>query len=193
MARLQILELPEGASDDRPPFVLVIDEATEETAESLNEVGISTAELIGARTVLVFSETVEIPANDTTAYLAVGEAEERAEPQRLDERAIQAEEKLKAFMDKRYAVEQDRKAALLDAVGMDRTRDWDDICNAAVGLRKERDAQAEALERVRRSSIKPEFMNAQQEHPAVWRHGYECGVLAAKAATRQRDESTVKS
>lgn len=26
MSRIQILELPEGAGDDRPPFVLVVDE-----------------------------------------------------------------------------------------------------------------------------------------------------------------------
>jgi len=64
VARLQILQLPEGAGDDRPPFVLVIDQASEDTADSLGVVGISTAELVGARTVMVFRETVEIPAND---------------------------------------------------------------------------------------------------------------------------------
>jgi hypothetical protein len=73
MARLQILELPSGMDDDRPPFVLVIDEATEDTIESLTPVGISTAELVGARTVMAFRETVHIPANGTPAPACPGE------------------------------------------------------------------------------------------------------------------------
>ncbi|MFG3585119.1 hypothetical protein [Streptomyces sp. NPDC047990] len=69
MARLQILELPtEHHGDDMvTPFVLVIDQATDETAESLGALGSSTAELVRARTVLVFRETVEIPANNPVA------------------------------------------------------------------------------------------------------------------------------
>lgn len=48
----------------------------------------------------------------------------------------------------------------------------------------------EALTRVRNVPDEPEFMNAQQEHPGVWAHGYGCGVRAAKraAAARPRDE-----
>ncbi|WP_406227331.1 hypothetical protein [Streptomyces anthocyanicus] len=84
MARLQILELPEGSSDDRPPFVPVVDQASEDIAKALNPAesedvsyataikrltGLSIAEQIGARAVLVFEETIDIPANDTTAYL----------------------------------------------------------------------------------------------------------------------------
>src|SRR5690606_3221721 len=104
MARLQILELPECADDDRPPFVLVIDEVDDELAEDIARWPDDIATRIGARQVLCFPETVDIPANDTTAYLD-SEAEARAEPQRADERAIQAEEKLKAFMEKRYTIE----------------------------------------------------------------------------------------
>lgn len=68
MPRLQILELPEGANDDRPPFVLVVDQfPTDESAfealrRDLN--GGDLAERIGARAVLVFEETIDIPAND---------------------------------------------------------------------------------------------------------------------------------
>jgi hypothetical protein len=71
MARLQILELPEGAGDERPPFVLVVDQvATERVAPDL--VGSASdrsgwermAAQIGARGVLVFPGTVEIPANE---------------------------------------------------------------------------------------------------------------------------------
>lgn len=75
MARLQILELPEGSNDDRPPFILVIDQYVPrryvqgigQTAEPVDEFS-GVAEKIGARAVLVFEETVDIPANDTSAY-----------------------------------------------------------------------------------------------------------------------------
>ncbi|MGW0905026.1 hypothetical protein [Streptomyces sp. NPDC002853] len=69
MARIQILELPEGSSDDRPPFVLVIDE----TAPQRYILGADTtwrdhwqdiADKIGARGVIVTPDTVDIPAND---------------------------------------------------------------------------------------------------------------------------------
>ncbi|MDX3324768.1 hypothetical protein PV405_08815 [Streptomyces sp. ME02-6979-3A] len=67
MARLQILELPEGTGDDRPPFVLVIDqyEPVEATPSRLFRHQ-DMAEQIGARAVLVFEETIDIPANDLT-------------------------------------------------------------------------------------------------------------------------------
>lgn len=79
MARLQILELPEGSGDDRPPFVLVIDQASEDIAKTLYPqadegasyaaavqrlTSLSLAEQIGARAILVFEETVDIPANE---------------------------------------------------------------------------------------------------------------------------------
>jgi len=69
MARLQILELPEGTGDDRPPFLLVIDQAPADLAgfDALRrDLGEHEAliERIGARAVLVFEETIDIPAND---------------------------------------------------------------------------------------------------------------------------------
>ncbi|CUW31774.1 hypothetical protein [Streptomyces reticuli] len=147
MARLQILQLPEGAGDDRPPFVLVVDGYVArryitglDQPEPASEFD-GIAEKIGARAVLVFEETIDIPANDLTGYLS--EAEEQAETPRPNERAIQAEEKLKAFMDKRYAIEELRKASLTDALGLDRLRDWDDIVNAARGMREQVDATRE--------------------------------------------------
>lgn len=69
MARIQILELPEGGGDDRPPFVLVVDE----TAPQRVILGADTtwrdhwqdiADKIGARGVIVTPDTVDIPAND---------------------------------------------------------------------------------------------------------------------------------
>lgn len=72
MPRIQILELPEGAADDRPSFVLVIDQygpyrhitGPEGSGWSGPFDGI--AEQLGARAVLVFEGTVEIPANQVT-------------------------------------------------------------------------------------------------------------------------------
>jgi hypothetical protein len=68
MTRLQILELPEGAGDSRPPFVLVVDQC----APQRIVLGIDTpwrdywqeiAERIGARAAIVTPDTVEIPAS----------------------------------------------------------------------------------------------------------------------------------
>ncbi|MDT0608868.1 hypothetical protein [Streptomyces lancefieldiae] len=72
MARLQILELPECSGDDRPPFVLVVDQFDPPPypSEPWPPMFDGVAEKIGARAVLVFTETIDIPANDTTAYLA---------------------------------------------------------------------------------------------------------------------------
>lgn len=76
MARLQILELPEGAGDDRPPFILVVDQYTPQRIvlgadAPYRDYWHDLAQQIGARGVIVTPETVDIPANDTTAY-AVG-------------------------------------------------------------------------------------------------------------------------
>ncbi|MDX2697105.1 hypothetical protein [Streptomyces ipomoeae] len=203
MARLQILELPEGAGDDRPPFVLVIDEVTAEESERVidsREAMDGMAKRMGARAVAVFhGMTVDIPANTPAP---VADDPERAgtteivyahERTRLDlcsallvsgDTAWRKLVEHVAERQRQLAGLYQNKDALTEALGMDRLRDWDDIVNAARGLRKERDAQADALERVRNLSTEPEAMNAQQEHPNVWLAGYYYGVLAAKGATR---------
>jgi hypothetical protein len=79
MARLQILELPEGSGDDRPPFILVVDQYEPPPYPAdVNDPGPfdAVAEKIGARAVLVFEGTIDIPANDTTAYLGGRGAEQ---------------------------------------------------------------------------------------------------------------------
>lgn len=48
----------------------------------------------------------------------------------------------------------------------------------------------EALTRVRNLPTEPEVMNSQQERPDIWRHGYHCGVLAARSAAGPRNEET---
>ncbi|MFI7239678.1 hypothetical protein [Streptomyces cyaneofuscatus] len=74
MTRLQILELPEGADDERPPFVLVVDQYTADRVTlrsswpepASGDPIANAAQTIGARGTLVFAETVEIPANEVT-------------------------------------------------------------------------------------------------------------------------------
>ncbi|MFJ4925286.1 hypothetical protein [Streptomyces sp. NPDC088736] len=68
MARLQILELPEGASDQRAPFVLVVDEASFPTVEANQEAEgwwKRLAQQIGAQGCIVTDDTMDIPANET--------------------------------------------------------------------------------------------------------------------------------
>lgn len=69
MARLQILELPEGSGDDRPPFVLVVDECAPQRIAlgadaPYRDYWQDVAQQIGARGVIVTPATVDIPAND---------------------------------------------------------------------------------------------------------------------------------
>lgn len=79
MARIQILELPAGSGDERPPFALVIDQCQPQRymldPDHVDQfVGPfdGVAEQIGARAVLVFVETIDIPANGSAP---VGENE----------------------------------------------------------------------------------------------------------------------
>lgn len=155
MARLQILELPEGSSDDRPPYVLVVDQMPKDDAafEALRcDLGFATAQQVGARAVLVFEETIDIPANEVSLDPDGYPIKLRIEPdfetfrQQVQDEIQYAQGKVTHAL---RATDQERKNALTDALGMDRLRDWDDIRNAAAGIRKQRDEQAEAIERVR--------------------------------------------
>jgi hypothetical protein len=231
MARLQILELPEGSGDDRPPFVLVVDQMPKEDAafEALRcDLGFATAEQLGARAVLVFEETIDIPANDVPVdadgnplFLKLhveGDFEQFRQQAQEEIRKAQAELReaigttgsegpngpkcqycgadcsngrswdggdlyaCGSCADWRAKLNQ-HKTALLEALGMDRTRDWDDIRNAAAGLRKERDAKAAALERVRALDDDPEMMDAQHPDSSGYLHGYRVAISTARRAT----------
>ncbi|MYT60143.1 hypothetical protein GTW29_26105 [Streptomyces sp. SID7834] len=67
MARLQILELPEGSGDDRAPFVVVLDQVAQrspfDSTTAIEQFGVH-ARAWGANGVLVTTDTIEIPAND---------------------------------------------------------------------------------------------------------------------------------
>lgn len=173
MARLQILELPEGASDDRPPFVLVVDQYEPQRyilgfdqPEPVDQFA-GIAEQIGARAVLVFEETIDIPANDLATPVdeafksevqdwAAGTNETLA---RIVEAISGQAKRTSATEGLRLAHERtdiardmdrlaNHKAAITDALGIDRLLNWDDIRNAVTALRRERDEQATELERL---------------------------------------------
>ncbi|MFF6780592.1 hypothetical protein [Streptomyces sp. NPDC012510] len=82
MARLQILELPEGTGDDRPPFVLVVDQITEDEREAFLQSQDATnglAAAVGARAIVNFHRvTIDIPANDPPFLNEVVEDPKRA-------------------------------------------------------------------------------------------------------------------
>jgi len=278
MARLQILELPGEHRGDRPPFILVVDQAVPQRYAvgpdtPVRDYWQDIADQIGARAAIVTPETVDIPANEVGGQakplLRVGEfdgdeeilrlTEERdelhaeigiahgqlhstalsairgkhANIRELIERAEQAEaardearqwarhgyeigqkhcgwtdygvapdwltegwpnsfdscEHLKRAAELeeseaiRKRVAKESRIALLDALGMDHTRDWDDIRNAAAGIRKQRDAQAEMIERVRALPERPETMAVSPEQPYAYMDGYAAGISAARAAT----------
>ncbi|MDX2757897.1 hypothetical protein [Streptomyces europaeiscabiei] len=161
MARLQILELPEGANDDRPPFVLVVDRVDDDLAEEITRWPENIATRIGARQVLCFPGTIDIPANDTTAYLdaaANGTLPVHAPYERAAE-ASQERTDIARDMDRLAK----RRDELADALGLDRTGDWDDIRKAATELRRARGE----LERLR-AGEEPVTDRALSPTPGQW-------------------------
>lgn len=81
MPRIQILELPTVPHEnglDETPFAVIIDQlGTEESADHIRQDirDHNLAEALGARHVLAFQDTIDIPANDTSPFIAgyVGE------------------------------------------------------------------------------------------------------------------------
>lgn len=154
MARLQILELPEGSSDDRPPFVLVVDEWEVDSLDThtmLGEYWDSFGEKIGARGVLFVDRKIDLPANDTTAYLG----DSRLPPDTHYETIVGGRpvewtpvSDGQRLADERTDIARDmdrlahRRDELADALGIDRDSNWDDIRNTAARLR----AEAERLQ-----------------------------------------------
>jgi hypothetical protein len=154
MTRIQILQLPEGASDERAPFALVIDQHEPqrhvfgfEPSESPWD---RVAEQLGARAVLYFPETVDIPANSISLaepLLVGGSSEALTEMTRSrDEwmqRSIQAEERLERHREQR----DEYRAAMRDALGIDNDEGID-VLFAVRGMRRELDQAREAIRSV---------------------------------------------
>jgi hypothetical protein len=233
VARLQILQLPEGAGDDRPPYILVIDEAvTGPDGELLIKAAdfIEAREATNARDVFIFEETVTIPANDVlplpllsvrgdqTAELITAHEQTRqalcdafllsldttwaqivetaGERQRdlagLLRRLDKPDAKLMEAVQRSLGITPDYGSTDLAEWLFIACRELDKSEASRAHLRRERDALKAALERVRNEPDEPEIMNAQEEHPTTWKHGYGCGVRAAKRAAATRpDEPTV--
>jgi hypothetical protein len=171
MARLQILELPEGSGDDRPPFVLVVDQVPrdEPAFEALRRdlADNDIAPRIGARAVLAFEETIDIPANDTTAYL-----QQVAEETGATIGKIISAYTAQTLADERTDITRDMyqlakwKQKLADALGIDRASKWDDICTTAAEFRSELIRSENARDRLRQD----------RDEARSWaRHGYEIG------------------
>jgi hypothetical protein len=172
MARLQILELPEGSGDDRPPFVLVVDQCMPQRITlgadaPYRDFWQDLADKIGARGVIVTPETVEIPANDTSAYhgnsdvkpafdLKLGDRNVQSIVESVVRQTPQGPRPGKVVSHAAeltdIARDMDRLAKwrdeLTDALGMDRGSSWDDVRSAACGIREQRDAQAAELDRL---------------------------------------------
>jgi hypothetical protein len=164
---LQILELPEGSGGDRSPFVLVVDEVTAEESERVigsKDAFDGMAKKAGARAVAVFhGMTVDIPANSSAP---VSDDPERAGTTEIV-----------------YAHERTR-LDLCDALLLSYDTTWRKLVETVTERQRELAGLYRQLDRVRELPDYPDVMDAQQEHPNVWKHGYQCGVLAAKSAAR---------
>jgi hypothetical protein len=93
VARLQILQLPEGTGDERPPYLLIVDELPtgDEQLDMLRRdlADNDITARVGARGALCFEGTVTVPANEigrqVEPLLRVGEFEGDEEILRLAE------------------------------------------------------------------------------------------------------------
>ncbi|MFM9636003.1 hypothetical protein [Streptomyces turgidiscabies] len=183
MTRLQILELPEGVDDRRRPFVLVVDECQPQRIV----IGIDTpwrdhwqelADKIGARGVIVVPDTVTIPTSEPPTGTDTPESGT-------------LNPKLAALIERALGITPEEKgSAGVEAWLATACRQLEKSKAECTHLHHERTFLTRRLRQVRNLSTEPDLMNAGQEHPNIWKHGYECGVLAAKAAARPCDEET---
>ncbi|MFE0353598.1 hypothetical protein ACFW2I_08900 [Streptomyces nigra] len=164
MARLQILELPEGSNDDRPPFILVVDQCIPQRIAlgadaSYGDYWHDLADKIGARGVIVTPETVDIPANDLTTPV------DEAFKSEVQDWAAGTNETLARIIDalsgptKRTSATEGlrlakRRDELANALGMEQGSNWDDIRNTAAEFRSELIRSENARERLRQERDK---------------------------------------
>ncbi|MGW4028240.1 hypothetical protein ACWEFL_02790 [Streptomyces sp. NPDC004838] len=151
MARLQILELPEGAADERAPFVLVIDEYTPQRVllggaqtDPWREHWEGVAARTGARAVLVFSERVDIPANalrggiiEAGLFPESTSVSVEADTSRFEQALAEAGQAAGRVGPVQREVE--HMDAVTTALGFDRLRDWGEIVEA-IKTRRQKEA-----------------------------------------------------
>lgn len=183
MIRIQILELPmidRRGDGMETPFALIVDQAgpslVDETGLLHQGLQQNLRELLGARAVLVFEDTVDIPANGSTPAGDDGRSTADAVTAETIDTPLAAlvQDTLGISLDVGQSVpafaldnacrqlakseaarehlrtDRDSKRQLLtEALGMDALRDWDDIVNAARGLRDaQRDRELDRREAV---------------------------------------------
>ncbi|MCX4704379.1 hypothetical protein [Streptomyces sp. NBC_01373] len=186
MARLQILELPEGSGDDRPPFILVVDQ--HQPLRYIQAPGFEptpvdefagVAEQIGARTVLVFQESVEIPANEPPT--GADDAEQAGAAQ-----IVYAHERTRLDLCSALLLSGDTTWRKLVELAAERQREL-------AGLYRERDTLAARLQRIRNLPEEPEAVNASIKDPDIYRHAYTVAIRVAKFVARGADEEASPS
>lgn len=165
MARLQILKLPAGAGDDRPSFAVIVDKVQGDGEIDPVADYSNVAKELGARAVMIFHDTVEIPANEPPPPADAAEAERAGVTQIV------------------YAHERTR-LDLCSALLLSGDTTWRNLVNLARGAREGRDVRAAALERVRGLPEQPAVMDAQYEQPQGYLHGYRVAIGDAKRAAR---------
>jgi hypothetical protein len=193
MARLQILELPtEHHGDDMvTPFVLVIDKV--QNPESMLDFLRDPPHLrdeLGARTILVFDEEVEIPANEPIAQADPA-------PRIVDFADLTEAKQLTAARDEArqwarhgYEIGQRHCGWSDHGVAPDwLTEGWPPHFDSCEHLKRAADYD-EALTRVRSLSEEPKFMDALHSDSAGYRHGYRVAIGDAKRATRNERTQT---
>ena len=183
MARLQILELPEGNSDDAPPYLLVIDEVTEDEAERLvgsHEAVDGVAKKAGARAVAVFhGMTVDIPANEPMAATSTDDPERAGIAQ-----IVYAHERTRLDLCSALLVSGDTTWRKIIETVSERQREL-------AGLYKERDTLAARLRRIRSLPEQPKAVDASIKEPDTYRHAYRVAIGNAKFVARGGDEEAI--
>ncbi|MEV6504770.1 hypothetical protein AB0M61_01445 [Streptomyces sp. NPDC051642] len=189
MARLQILQLPEGAGDRRPPFVLVVDQMEpqryilSEGMKAQPDQWDVVAKQIGARGSIVVPDTIDIPANDVPPLpLLSAEADDKPD--------VDYTEMIET-VDRVLGINSGRGKPDVAGWLLTACRELEKSEDARAHLRSERDSLKTRLQQVQQTPLGPDAMDAGLEHPNVWLHGYRAGVLAAKAAARSRTEAVV--
>lgn len=191
MPRIQILELPEGVNDERPPFALIIDQANAAEANQLRAslTGDSdAADSLRARTILVFTDTISIPANDIPITYQVSHDS--------DELTTVIEERDEARNWARHGYEIGQRHCSWSDYGVAPswlTEGWPSHFDSCEHL-KQAAAYDTSLSRVRSLPEQPETGDSNNPYSGDYLRGYAAAIKDAKrAANPQPDADTAPS